>query len=76
MPDLHQAIAETVVTWRDAGYPHEDFPAVAEIGQEVTLAGTSVLHFDYNGLALGELGYLEHGRGPAPAAARLGRVAP
>jgi len=29
--ELHQALARRVDAWRDAGYPHERFPAVAEI---------------------------------------------
>jgi hypothetical protein len=33
MPDLHEAIAERVAEWRAAGYPHGEFPAIAEILQ-------------------------------------------
>ena len=36
MPDLYEAIAARVVTWRNAGYPHGTFPAVAEILQYAT----------------------------------------
>jgi len=28
---LHQALAERVVRWRQAGYPHADYPALAEV---------------------------------------------
>lgn len=31
MKHLHEAIAEKVTAWRSEGYPHSDYPAVAEI---------------------------------------------
>ncbi len=31
MPELHDALASRVAEWRDAGYPHADFPAIAEM---------------------------------------------
>ena len=33
MPDLYEAIAGRVDAWRADGYPHEAFPAVAEVLQ-------------------------------------------
>jgi hypothetical protein len=31
MTELHQVLAERVAGWRTAGYPHDPFPAIAEI---------------------------------------------
>jgi len=31
MTELHQVLAERVIGWRTAGYPHERLPAIAEI---------------------------------------------
>lgn len=31
MTELHQALAERVSGWRTTGYPHNSFPAIAEI---------------------------------------------
>ena len=31
MTELHQVLAERVTGWRTAGYPHDRFPAIAEI---------------------------------------------
>ncbi len=31
MTELHQALAHRVAGWRAAGYPHDSFPAIAEI---------------------------------------------
>jgi hypothetical protein len=33
MADLHEALAARVAEWRDAGYHHDQFPAVGEILQ-------------------------------------------
>ncbi len=38
MPELHDALASRVADWRDAGYPHADFPAIAEILHEAWFA--------------------------------------
>ena len=47
MPDLYEAIAGRVDAWRADGYPHEAFPAVAE-----------VLRFAIDDEASGHLRYL------------------
>lgn len=31
MTDLHEAVATRVDAWRADGYPHAEFPAIAEI---------------------------------------------
>lgn len=42
---LHQILTERVQTWREAGYPCEDFPVLAEILEHQTAPETGELRF-------------------------------
>ena len=45
MPHLYQILTEKVNAWREAGYPCEDYPAIAEILEYQQLRGSSTLRF-------------------------------
>lgn len=45
MPNLYQILAEKVNAWREAGYPCEDYPAVAEILEHQKLQESNTLRF-------------------------------
>lgn len=45
MIHLHQILAERVLTWRESGYPCEDFPVIAEILEHQMVQETSELRF-------------------------------
>lgn len=45
MPTLHERLAPLVRAWRDAGYPHEPYPAVSEILEWARDPDSGVLRF-------------------------------
>ena len=45
MDHLYQIIQNNVKTWRDQGYPSEDYPAIAEILNYATLPDSDILRF-------------------------------
>ena len=45
MPHLHQRLADLVENWRANGFPHADYPTIAEILDWATDAETGTTRF-------------------------------